>query len=74
MQGYLRIFSMTGLQKIMLSWPGQVVCMSGTGSQLAIVHHDGIDPTNQHMTFTLMNVMDLKAQAPTYVAIRLLLQ
>ncbi|KAM8921256.1 WD repeat and HMG-box DNA-binding protein 1 [Pelodytes ibericus] len=38
----LRIFSVGGLQKEILSLPGPVVCLSGHGEQLIVVYHRGM--------------------------------
>ena len=41
-QDFLRIFTIGGLQTALVSLPGPVVCMSGHGTQLIVVYHNGM--------------------------------
>jgi chromosome transmission fidelity protein 4 len=53
----IRIFTLTGVQLYLLSVPGQVVSMSGHGSQLLIVYHAGNPlPSEQSLAFKLLDL------------------
>ena len=56
-QDLLRIFTIGGLQTALVSLPGPVVCMSGHGSQLIVVYHNGLGlPGSQCLAVKLFDL------------------
>ena len=39
--GYLRVYSSTGMQLLLVTLKGPVLCMSGHGAELAVYYHTG---------------------------------
>ena len=39
--GYLRVYSSTGMQLLLITLKGPVLCMSGHGAELAVYYHTG---------------------------------
>jgi chromosome transmission fidelity protein 4 len=53
----LRIFTIGGLQTALVSLPGPIVCMSGHGSQLIVVYHNGMGlPGSQCLAVKLIDL------------------
>ena len=68
----LRIFTLGGMQKEVLSLPGPIVALSGYKNKIMITVHSGMPiPGNQKISFAVFNIDDQDHQVPNYQALAL---